>query len=285
MRLPPVVDLRSLRETGLTVDFYVRHAMAPALALLAVVLAFQLWSIDTRIAELWAFDSLHQRWLGHGHWWAEELLHHDGRDAILLLIGGLLGTLGAGVLVPRLQAVRSTALYLLVSIALAWGLVGLLKHVTNVPCPWSIAGFGGLRPHVGLFDPRPSGYAPAACFPGAHSASGFALFAFYFAWRERRPQRARWAFAIALLIGALFAFGQEARGAHFLSHDLCSAFVSWFVTLATYLGWRRLRAGRLLKMRSPAPGETPTGPPRTGSPARSGAPACARSATSRPCRT
>ena len=34
-----------------------------------------------------------------------------------------------------------------------------------------------------------------------------------------------------------FAFGQEARGAHFLSHDICSAFVAWFVALATYSAW------------------------------------------------
>jgi membrane-associated PAP2 superfamily phosphatase len=247
MRLPPTVDVSSLRIARLPADFYQRHARAPALSLLAVLCVFQLWPIDAYVAQLWAFDSLHERWLGRGHWWADDLLHKDGRDAILLVLGGLLATLGAGSLVPRLQTARSTALYLLVAIALAWGLVGLLKHVTNVACPWSIAGFGGVRPHVGLFDPRPAGYAPAACFPGAHSASGFALFAFYFAWRERRPQRARVAFAFAVVIGTLFAFGQEARGAHFLSHDLCSAFVSWFVALSTYLGWRRVRTGHLLK--------------------------------------
>ena len=42
---------------------------------------------------------------------------------------------------------------------------------------------------------------------------------------------------VSLAVGTLFAFGQEARGAHFLSHDVCSAFVAWFVALATYSAW------------------------------------------------
>ena len=30
----------------------------------------------------------------------------------------------------------------------------------------------------------------------------------------------RWALASAVIVGVLFAFAQEARGAHFLSHDV-----------------------------------------------------------------
>jgi membrane-associated PAP2 superfamily phosphatase len=44
--------------------------------------------------------------------------------------------------------------------------------------------------------------------------------------------------AVALLsglaVGAVFAFAQEARGAHFLSHDLWSGFIVWFVELGLY---------------------------------------------------
>ena len=201
-------------------------------------MAFQELPIDTYVARHWAYDATVNRWIGHGRWWADDLLHTDGRDAILLVIAGLLITIAGGLFWPRWSAARGTAIYLLATIALAWGLVGLLKHVTNVPCPWSLLGFGGERPHVGLFSPRPAGFGPAACFPGAHSASGFALFAFYFAFRDRRPRRARLLLAIATLIGAIFAFGQEARGAHFLSHDVSSAFLAWFVALGTYLVWR-----------------------------------------------
>ena len=130
--------------------------------------------------------------------------------------------------------------------------------MTNVPCPWSLLGFGGERPHIGLF-PRldPAGFGPAACFPGAHSASGFALFAFYFALSgpPAAPGTPLCLLVIATLIGAIFAFGQEARGAHFLSHDVSSAFLAWFVALATYSVWVQRPTPMTARMFANCPGE------------------------------
>jgi membrane-associated PAP2 superfamily phosphatase len=40
------------------------------------------------------------------------------------------------------------------------------------------------------------------------------------------------ALAGALCLGALFSFGQQARGAHFLSHDLASVAIAWMMALA-----------------------------------------------------
>jgi membrane-associated PAP2 superfamily phosphatase len=49
------------------------------------------------------------------------------------------------------------------------------------------------------------------------------------------------ALVFAILVGAVFSFGKEARGAHFLSHDLWSASIVWFVELALYAGVFRAR--------------------------------------------
>jgi len=35
-----------------------------------------------------------------------------------------------------------------------------------------------------------------------------------------------------VLIGALFSLAQQARGAHFLSHDIVSALIAWLICLA-----------------------------------------------------
>ena len=43
----------------------------------------------------------------------------------------------------------------------------------------------------------------------------------------------------AIALGAAFSIGQEARGAHFLSHDLTSAAIVWFVQLGLYAWYRR----------------------------------------------
>jgi membrane-associated PAP2 superfamily phosphatase len=47
--------------------------------------------------------------------------------------------------------------------------------------------------------------------------------------------------AAALAVGIAFSIGQEARGAHFLSHDLTSAAIVWFVQLWIYV--KMLRPG------------------------------------------
>ena len=49
----------------------------------------------------------------------------------------------------------------------------------------------------------------------------------------------------------VFAIGQEARGAHFLSHDLVSACIAWFLLVAIY-SWMLLPRTRRLAPPAPA---------------------------------
>jgi len=75
------------------------------------------------------------------------------------------------------------------------------------------------------------------CFPSGHASGGFALLALYFAayLYARRPAL----FLLpGLLVGTVFALGQQARGAHFLSHDLWSLSFCWFGALGLFLLFR-----------------------------------------------
>jgi len=58
---------------------------------------------------------------------------------------------------------------------------------------------------------------------------------FYFVYRDRSRRMATAALIGALLVWAVFALGQQARGAHFLSHDLASLAIVWFVQLGIYV--------------------------------------------------
>jgi membrane-associated PAP2 superfamily phosphatase len=54
-----------------------------------------------------------------------------------------------------------------ISAVLSMGLVGLLKNVTNVDCPWDLIPFGGRFPYVELFADRPDALRAAHCSCGA----------------------------------------------------------------------------------------------------------------------
>ena len=215
---------------------FLTHVLAPSAAFLAIVVALAARNADVALARAWAWNAQAGRWLARDAWWAENLLHRGGRAAILAT--GL--AIGLALLASRLRlaprAWGRPAGYLLLAMALGVGMVGGLKQVTNVDCPWDLEDFGGTRPYVSLLGDRPDDQPSAKCFPAAHAASGFALLAFYFALRERRPGAARAALGVGLAVGALFAFAQQARGAHFLSHDLWSAYLVWMVCAALYIG-------------------------------------------------
>ncbi|MEQ1582038.1 MAG: phosphatase PAP2 family protein [Steroidobacteraceae bacterium] len=196
-------------------------------------------SFDTTLARAVFYDGT--RWIGGESWWTNEFLHEGGRWAMRIVAVAALVMWGVGKFSPRYVHFKRPASYVAIAIILSTGLVGLIKSQTNIDCPSDLAGFGGDRPHVGLFQDRPDDLPHAACFPAAHSSSGFALFAFYFLWRERDRRLAHAGVALGLVTGVLFGIAQQSRGAHFISHDVWSAFLVWIISLTVYVYGYRCR--------------------------------------------
>ena len=211
------------------------HVLWPTLIAALVFAVLVLGLLDRPIARVFFYDSANG-WLGAGagDWWAHRILHSGGRWVVRAVAFAALLWWLASFRVAPLAAWRREALYVFVAMAAATALVGLLKLVTNVDCPWDVSGFGGANPYVALFNDRPDYLARAKCFPGAHSSSGFALMSLYFALRQRHRKAAYVALTIGIFVGVAFAIGQEARGAHFLSHDLTSAALVWFLLIVLY---------------------------------------------------
>jgi membrane-associated PAP2 superfamily phosphatase len=214
--------------------FWITHALIPGAAAAAALGCISVFGMDTRIADAFFYDATTARWLGQGRWWAENFLHDGGRHAIWAVALIALLVFGGSWFSTRLRAWRQAAAFVAVSLVLCTGIVGLLKNVTNVDCPWDLERYAGTRPAIGLFADRPDTLPHAACFPGAHSSSGFALLCFYFVFRNRSRAVTRSALVAALAVGAAFSFTQQARGAHFLSHDLTSAVIVWSTLLVLY---------------------------------------------------
>jgi membrane-associated PAP2 superfamily phosphatase len=222
-------------------SFWRRHLWWPLLGFTLCLGVLEVFSLDRVLAQAWFFDASTGQWLGggSGQWWARGLLHSGGRWVARGVAAVALTVWGLSFAVPALSSWRRPAGFVVLSMLLATGVVGLLKTLTNVDCPWDLAGFGGSHPYVALFADRPDALARAQCFPGAHSSSGFALSCFYFVLRDRSRRLARGALAGAIAVGVAFSLGQEARGAHFLSHDLTSAAIVWYLQLAMYRVYAR----------------------------------------------
>ena len=176
------------------------------IAAAALWLVFERAGVDRRVVAL-AYDPELRRFpLQHS--WALEKLGHDALKWAMVAFW---------ILCLAWRPLRRGALYM----ALAATLVTLLKHASAHSCPWDLAEYGA------------AAVAGAGrCRPAGHPVVGFALFGLYFALRGERPAAARAALLAAWLIGLAAGAVQVARGAHFPSHVLWTAWVAWAVTRA-----------------------------------------------------
>ena len=199
------------------------------------------WSLPLLLLAWWAARHVDMA-LAHGvfHWegdaWTlkrslllEATLHRGGR---LLSQAAWAGLLVATLLhwrSPASQAWTRPAARLLLAVFTSVACVAALKALTHMDCPWDLAGLGGDRAFVALFDARPLTMGPAACFPAAHAAGGYAWVALYFFLLQVAPGWRHAGLAVGLAAGLVFGVAQQLRGAHFLSHDVASLVVCWTV--------------------------------------------------------
>jgi membrane-associated PAP2 superfamily phosphatase len=168
-----------------------------------VLAAIHYSNLGIRIADHF-FDAASARWIGANTWWASTLLHDGGRWLMRLVALGALVCWVASYRPGASPRLRAAAAYPTLSIVLSTSLVGALKSVTNVDCPWDLERYGGQI------------LADVPVLP---------------AWAE--SSRKRWiGLAIGITVEATLSISQQARGAHFLSHDLTSAALCWLVAVA-----------------------------------------------------
>lgn len=202
---------------------------------LALLLAWDASGLDL-VAARWFGTSQGFPW--RDHWWTRDVLHDGGRA---------LGWLGLAALVlnvvrpftPRLTR-HERAWWLLVTLACLLA-VPALKRASLTSCPWDLAEFGGVAQYVSHWRFGEADGGAGHCFPSGHATAGFAFVAGFFALREAHPRAARGWLAGWLLVGLVFGMAQLARGAHYPSHTLWSAWACWAITLVAH-PWRQPRA-------------------------------------------
>ena len=194
------------------------------LSALVLLLAWDASGWDLAAAHL--FGDLHG-FAWRDSWWASALLHDGGRllawALLALLMLATLRTPAAGE-PSRLKRWRWIGVVLLCVVA-----VPALKRLSLSSCPWELAEFGGAARYVSHWRSGLGDGGPGHCFPSGHAVSAFAFFGLYFLWRDHAPQRAKAWLAGVGLAGLLFGTAQLARGAHYPSHTLWSAWLCWTI--------------------------------------------------------
>lgn len=216
--------------------FWATHLLLPlaALAVLAILLettGFELWLTDRWYAAEGGYWSLRHHWLTY------VVMHHYGKRMVLMAGLTLFILILASFRVPALRRWRRPLTYLLTCMAVLPAIIAKMKHASLAPCPWDLARYGGdfIYHHTLSY-----GFGSAdsgGCFPSGHASGGFGMIAAYFAAYLYAPRR--WLFLLpGLVVGTLFALGQQLRGAHFISHDLWTLAICWFGALGLFLLFR-----------------------------------------------
>lgn len=210
-----------------------RRDLLWTLGALLLLIAWEASGLDLAIVRQWGNA---QGFAWRDAWLTSRLLHEGGRALAWVLFGLMLLSLWRPLVAGPSRGERIAAIVATVSALI---LVPGLKRVTHTSCPWDLNEFGGIASYVphwqlGLFDG-----GPGHCFPSGHAAAGFAFFSLYFLWRRHRPALAKAWLAGVLMLGLVFGWAQMARGAHYPSHSLWSAWLCWVAVMIVFQVFER----------------------------------------------
>lgn len=204
---------------------------------LFVLLAWDFSSGDMQMAQWWGQTS---GFALRDDWWMVKVMHEGARN----LGWALLLALGVGIWRPwgaLRQVATAERVSLFVAVLSALLVVTLIKGMSKTSCPWDLQMFGGTAAYVSHWAVFQVDGGGGHCFPAGHASTGFAFVAAYFSLRQSGANSARLWLVCALLVGLVLGLSQQIRGAHFMSHTLWTAWLSWTVGWLSHLLFSRLR--------------------------------------------
>ena len=219
-----------------TSAFWLRSGVWTLAFALFMMLIYPTFDLDFHLSNLF-FDAQQQRFTLRGHPILNVWLH-TGIKWVMVCVAlvSLALAISAHWLV-KLKPYQSALFWVFIGMVLSTSAVAILKHDSMHACPWDLTIYGGDSPFFDLFKNPPAGTKSGGCFPAGHPSGGFALIAFYFAFRRYRARFAGAMLWLGILMGLAMGLVQIIRGAHFLSHVLWSGWVVWLTLLLLYGLW------------------------------------------------
>lgn len=213
--------------------FWRNHLLIPLICFLALAVLFENTRIDLMLAD-WIYGLEGGRWTLKHNYLFSTILHDDAKSMVKAMLNIIIVLAIASNWIGWLKPYRRALWYLALAIFVSTLLVNVGKRITHVDCPWSLTRYGGGKPYIRLLEPSVEKLGYGKCFPAGHASAGYALLAFYFFLLYIRPTWRYYGLGIGIAVGMVFGITQQLRGAHFLSHDLWTISVCWFISLAWY---------------------------------------------------
>lgn len=213
--------------------FLLTHVIAPALLFSITFIGLESSGLDIWLGAHF-YDPAQQLWPYKDQWLIQKVLHKGGRLAFFGIIAIILWLIARSFATPSLKNYRHSLIYLALASISGPLIVMFLKNHTHIYCPWDLQFFGSTKPYIRWFDSVPTAAPVGHCFPAAHASSGYAFISFYFFFLSTHPHLKWRGLSFGLGLGLLYGLTQQMRGAHFLSHDVASLAICWFMTLLLF---------------------------------------------------
>lgn len=210
-----------------------KQIFATLSVLVAVFFLFELTSIDIFVQNYF-YDEVANRWLlSHEKGSLLDMLFYTGIKKIIIIFGVLILSLYLYSFKASSQALkeyRRGLLIVLLSMAVVPFVIGVLKSLSNVPCPCDIKYFGGEFPYIRVLDVMPVDIIKKfKCYPAGHASGGFALMSLFFLFKEQRNRVI--ALVFALFVGWSMGIYKMLIGHHYLSHTVITMILAWLLIL------------------------------------------------------
>lgn len=201
--------------------------------LLLVFTFFLLWqgfpidgSLDFYLIQAWITAS-GEFYLKH-NFYLEALNHQYVKTILIAVYLSFLMLIIASFKYSTLQKNRSRYGYFLMLVIITTSTIGILKSQSDHACPSDM--ILQQQQSYSWVMHKINGH----CFPGGHASTGFALWAGYFAFKDQDQKRAHFYLWAGLILGFAMGWAQMMRGAHFLSHNLWTGWITWAINVMVY---------------------------------------------------
>lgn len=183
-------------------------------------------------------------WTLQENWLTSHIIHDRGRTFVGVAALFLLAAILFSHFVQPMRPYTKGLYYVLVSALITAAIVNVMKETSALDCPWDLSRYGGEKTFVSLFGQPIPGQSPGGCFPAGHASGAYCWLGLFFLARHFKPQWRFKALGGVLTLGLVFGIAQQLRGAHFVSHDLWTLYISWMSACVCYFYLFRMQRMR-----------------------------------------